>query len=53
MVLWHAEAAGARREAFRRLWIGQTASVFGTAVTALALPTVAILGMHATSLQGG
>jgi MFS family permease len=35
------------RPAFARLWAGQTASVFGTAISALALPTVAILNMHA------
>ncbi|HEY0383597.1 MAG TPA: MFS transporter [Candidatus Elarobacter sp.] len=35
------------RPGFARLWAGQTASVFGTSISALALPTVAILGMHA------
>ncbi|HEY4442330.1 MAG TPA: hypothetical protein VGN14_17855 [Candidatus Elarobacter sp.] len=35
------------RPAFARLWFGQTTSVFGTAISALALPTVAILGLHA------
>ena len=38
---------------FRRLWAGQTASVFGTAVSALALPTVAILTMHAPAFLVG
>jgi predicted MFS family arabinose efflux permease len=32
---------------FRRLWAGQTASVFGTAVSALAVPTIAIVGLRA------
>jgi MFS family permease len=41
------------RTAFARLWAGQTASVFGTAVSALALPTVAILGMHAPAFLVG
>ncbi len=38
---------------FRRLWAGQTASVFGTAISALALPTVAILTMHAPAFLVG
>lgn len=41
------------RSGFSRLWAGQTASVFGTAVSALALPTVAILGMHASAFLVG
>jgi predicted MFS family arabinose efflux permease len=41
------------RPAFARLWAGQTASVFGTAISALALPTVAILGMHAPAFLVG
>jgi predicted MFS family arabinose efflux permease len=44
---------GAGRRQFHRLWAGQTASVFGTAVSALALPSIAILGMHATAFQVG
>lgn len=35
------------------LWIGQTFSVFGSAVSLLALPTVAILSLHAGALQLG
>jgi predicted MFS family arabinose efflux permease len=41
------------RAGFSRLWAGQTASVFGTAISALALPTVAILGMHAPAFLVG
>jgi MFS family permease len=33
--------------AFRRLWAGQTLSVFGTAVSALAIPTIAIIALRA------
>lgn len=43
-----------RRNAdFRRLWTGQTVSAFGDQVTAVALPTAAILVLHATPLQVG
>jgi len=38
---------------FRRLWIGETVSQFGTMVSALALPLVAILGVNATTFQIG
>jgi MFS family permease len=41
------------RPAFARLWAGQTASIFGTAISALALPTIAILGMHASAFLVG
>jgi predicted MFS family arabinose efflux permease len=41
------------RGAFARLWAGQTASVFGTSISALALPTVAILSMHAPAYLVG
>ena len=41
------------RGAFARLWAGQTASVFGTSVSALALPTIAILSMHAPAYLVG
>ncbi|HEV3089523.1 MAG TPA: MFS transporter [Candidatus Elarobacter sp.] len=41
------------RAAFRWLWAGQTTSVFGTAVSALAVPTIAILAMHASPLAVG
>jgi MFS family permease len=38
---------------FNALWFGQTVSLFGSAVTQLALPSVAILTLHATPLQVG
>ncbi len=38
---------------FRRLWIGETVSQFGTIVSQLALPLVAILVLHATPFQVG
>ncbi len=38
---------------FNALWFGQSISLFGSAVTALALPSVAILTLHATALQVG
>lgn len=38
---------------FRRLWAAQTISVFGDAVTVVALPTTAILVLHAGSLTVG
>ncbi len=38
---------------FRRLWIGETVSQFGTMVSQLALPLVAILVVHATTLEVG
>jgi MFS family permease len=38
---------------FRRLWIGETVSQFGTFVSQLALPLVAILVLHATAFQVG
>src|SRR5947207_14132874 len=38
---------------FRRLWIGQTVSQFGTPVTFLALPPVAILIVHASTFEVG
>lgn len=38
---------------FRRLWIGETVSQFGTFVSQLALPLVAILVLHATTFQVG
>jgi predicted MFS family arabinose efflux permease len=43
-----------RRHAdFRRLWIGETVSQFGSAVSNLALPLVAILALHASPFQVG
>lgn len=44
--LWH-------HLGFRRLWIGETVSQLGTAVSQLALPLVAILAVHATTFQVG
>ncbi len=38
---------------FRRLWIGETVSQFGTQISQLALPLVAILVLHATTFQVG
>ena len=38
---------------FLKLWIGQTASASGAAVTSLALPTAAILGLHAGPFEVG
>ncbi|MFC1402133.1 MULTISPECIES: MFS transporter [Streptacidiphilus] len=42
-----------RHSDFRRLWIGETASQFGTTVSQLALPLVAILALHASTWQVG
>ncbi len=38
---------------FRRLWIGETVSQFGTQITFLALPLVAILVLHASTFEVG
>ena len=38
---------------FRRLWIGETVSQFGTFVSQLALPLVAILVVHASTFEVG
>jgi predicted MFS family arabinose efflux permease len=38
---------------FLRFWFGQTVSVAGSQVTSLALPTVAILTLHAGAVQVG
>lgn len=38
---------------FRRLWLGQTVSVLGSQVTALALPLAAVLVVHASTFQVG
>jgi MFS family permease len=46
MSLWH-------HRDFRRLWAGQTVSVFGSEVTELALPLAAVLTLHATAFQMG
>ena len=45
-VLW-------RDSDFLKLWIGQTASASGAAITSLALPTAAILGLHAGPFEVG
>jgi MFS family permease len=42
-----------RHRDFRRLWIGETVSQFGTMVSQLALPLVAILVVHASTFQVG
>jgi MFS family permease len=42
-----------RNADFMRLWVGQTISEAGTQVSALAVPTVAILLLHATPFQVG
>jgi MFS family permease len=44
--LWH-------HPGFRRLWIGETVSQFGTTVSQLALPLVAILVLHAPTFEVG
>lgn len=44
--LWH-------HRDFRRLWIGETVSQFGTMVSQLALPLVAILVVHASTFEVG
>jgi MFS family permease len=38
-------------EYFRRLWLGQTVSVFGSQVTVVALPLAAVLVLHASTFQ--
>lgn len=38
---------------FARLWLGGTVSYFGTAVTTIALPLVALLTLHATTFEVG
>ena len=42
-----------RHRDFRRLWAGQTVSVFGSQVTELALPLAAVLTLNATAFQMG
>lgn len=41
------------RPAFRNLWLGQTISVFGDQITALAVPLIAVLTLGATPEQMG
>lgn len=38
---------------FRRLWLGQSVSEFGSQVTTLALPLAAVLVLHASTFQVG
>lgn len=38
---------------FRKFWIGQTVSLIGNSITLFALPTLAVLMLHATPLQIG
>jgi hypothetical protein len=38
---------------FRRLWIGETVSQFGSAISNLALPLVAVLVVKASTFQIG
>ena len=42
-----------RHPDFLRLWAGETVSLFGGQVTSLALPTLAILLLHASAFQVG
>src|ERR1700694_616330 len=42
-----------RHQNFILLWAGQTVSLFGTQITTLALPTIAILLLHATPFEVG
>ena len=38
---------------FRRMWAAQTVSVFGDAITGIAVPTIAVLSLHASPLAVG
>ncbi|GAC1524694.1 MAG: hypothetical protein NVS3B1_12780 [Marmoricola sp.] len=38
---------------FRSLWIGETGGQFGSAVSGIALPLVALLSLNASTLQVG
>jgi MFS family permease len=40
-----------RHRDFMKLWSGQTISEFGTAISQLALPTIAVLVLHASAFQ--
>jgi len=40
-----------RHADFRRLWAGQTISQFGSQITTLALPLVAVLALHASAFR--
>lgn len=39
--------------AFRRLWLGQTVSAFGSQITVIALPLTAVIVLHASTFQVG
>ncbi len=41
------------RDAFRRLWWGETVSLLGSQVTALAVPLTAIVALHASAFELG
>jgi MFS family permease len=38
---------------FRRMWAAQTVSVFGDTITGIAVPTIAVLSLHASPLAVG
>ncbi|MFT4164493.1 MAG: hypothetical protein QM650_04555 [Microlunatus sp.] len=38
---------------FRRFWVGEAVSGFGTAITLLALQTIVVLNLQGTALQLG
>ena len=40
-----------RHADFRRLWAGQTISQFGSQVSTLALPLVAVVALHASAFR--
>jgi MFS family permease len=42
-----------RQHDFRRLWIGETTSKFGSAITGIALPLVAVVTLHSSALSMG
>src|SRR4029453_2226345 len=42
-----------RQPAFVRFWIGQSISVFGDQISALAIPLTAVLALHASALEVG
>jgi MFS family permease len=44
---------GVVADAFRQLWIGQTVSALGTHVSLVALPLIAVLGLHVGPLELG
>jgi len=42
-----------RHADFRRLWLGETVSAFGSQITVLALPLAAVIALHATAAEMG